>query len=38
MADFTEEILKRKIDTDAQLVTELAGIKTALEGSGSGGG
>lgn len=38
MADFTEEILKRKIDTDAQLVSVLAGIKTALEGSGNGGG
>lgn len=38
MADFTEEILKRKIDTDAQLVSELAGIKSALEGSESGGG
>lgn len=35
MADFTEEILKRKIDTDAQMVSELAGIKNALsEGAG----
>ena len=38
MADFTEEILKRKDETEKQLISELSGIRTALEGNGNSGG